>query len=176
MTAHLAVCGVGAVLAMAGHFPSHPRLWVPHAVGLAAMLLAWLPAASPVAMLVLGVVFAGQLRALPTARDRWAGCSDTVAMAALIALTAVAVPSGSAAAGGAAHAHSSAAVQGAGVGTGPTIALTVLAVWLLVRVCTWPPPADRAGGDHGGTGRGHTGLVRSGGGLMMLAGMATMVA
>ncbi|WP_448616539.1 hypothetical protein [Modestobacter sp. URMC 112] len=180
MTTHLAVCGMGAALAMAGHFPSHPRFWVPHAVGLAAMLLACLPVAAPaglpVALVTLAVVFGWQLRALPSTQDRWAGGSDTVAMAALIALTSAAVPSGSSTTGGTAHAHAHAAVQAAGIGTGLSLALTVLACWLLVRVCTWPSVADRAEGGHGGDGRRRAGLVRSGGGLMMLAGMATMVA
>jgi hypothetical protein len=177
---HLAVCGAGAVLAMAGHFPGHPRFWVPHAVGLAAMVLAWLPAAGPaglpVALLTLGAVLVWQLRALPSVRDRWAGCSDTLAMAALIALTSAAVPSGATASGGTAHAHSGVAVQAAGAGTGLTLALTVLACWLLVRVCAWLPAVDRAAGGPGASRRSRTGVVRAGGGLVMLTAMTAMLA
>jgi hypothetical protein len=170
---HLAVCGVGAALAMVGHFPRSPRLWVPHAVGLAAMLLAWLPATAPagvpVALLVLSVVLGWQVRALPSARDRWAGCSDTVAMAALIALSAV--PAGATAAG-TAGAHHGAAVHGGGDGL--AIALAVLACWLFVRVCTWLPAPGRA--DREAAALSRAVVVRSGGGLMMLAAMTTMVA
>lgn len=86
---------------MAGHFPRSGRYWIPPALGLAAMVLAWLPATAPagaaVALLLLGAVLVWQLRSLPSVRDRWAGCSDTVAMAALVALTTVAAPSGAAA-------------------------------------------------------------------------------
>jgi hypothetical protein len=172
VTTHLAVCGVGAVLAMAGHFPGRPRFWVPHAVGLAAMLLAWLPgtppAGMPVALLTLAVVLGWQLRALPSARDRWAGCSDTVAMAALIALSAV--PADAASAGTAAMHHGT-AVHGAGDGL--AIALAVLACWLFVRVCTWLPAPDPA---RPGAVLSRAGVVRSGGGLLMLGAMTTMVA
>ena len=177
MTGHLAACGAGAALAMAGHFPGHPRFWVPHAVGLAAMLLAWLPATAPagapVALLVLAAVLGWQVRALPTARNRWAGCSDTVAMAALIALTWAPAPSGAAASGGTAGLHH--AGHGAAAGDGLTIALTVLAAWLLVRVCSWPP-TDPAREGPARWPRPSAGVVRSCGGLVMLTAMATMVA
>ena len=171
MVTHLAVCGVGAVLAMAGHFPARPRFWVPHAVGLAAMLLAWLPATAPAgvpaALLALAVVLGWQLRALPSVRDRWAGCSDTVAMAALITLSAV--PADAASAGTAGVHHGAAGHAGDGL----AIALAVLAGWLFVRVCTWLPTPDRAGPQ---AVLSRAAVVRSGGWLMMLAAMTTMVA
>jgi hypothetical protein len=174
VTAHLAVCGVGAALAMAGHFPRRPRSWVPHAVTLLAMVLACLPGTGrlglPLALAALAGVLGWQLWALPSVRERCAECSDTLAMAALIALTA-AVP---AVAGTAVHsaAMHSAAVHSAAGGDRLQIALAVLACWLLVRVCTRlaaaAPPGRRvrAPGD----------VARSCGGLLMLAGMTTMVA
>jgi hypothetical protein len=172
MTAHLAVCGVGAVLAMAGHFPSRPRFWVPHTLGLAAMLLAWLPgtapAGVPVALFTLGAVLVWQVRSLPSVRDRWAGCSDTVAMAVLIAL-APAAPSGVATSDGTAGMHHGAGLAGSGDDGATSIALAVLACWLLVRVCVGLTADD-------GAARPRLGVVRSCGGLVMLAGMTTMVA
>ncbi len=172
MTAHLAVCGVGAALAMAGHFPRRPRSWVPHAVALLAMVLACLPgtgrAGLPLALAALAGVLVWQLWALPSVRERCAGCSDTLAMAALVMLTA-AVPADA----GTAHAATHAAAHSAAVdGDRLQIALAVLACWLLVRVCTRLAAAAptgrrvRAPGD----------VARSCGGLLMLAGMTTMVA
>lgn len=160
MTAHLAVCGVGAGLAMAGHFPGRPHLWVPHALGLAAMLLAGLPSAQPIgtpaALLGLGAVLAWQLRAGREAA--WSGVADTIAMAALIALT---IP-------GRAHAGTA---HPAADGTLP-YAVAVVVVWLAVRHRTRPgrPDADRPG-----SGRA-LGALRFCGGLVMLTAMTAMLA
>lgn len=175
MTAHLAVCGVGAALAMAGHFPRRPRSWAPHAVALLAMVLACLPgtgrAGLPLALAALAGVLGWQLWALPAVRERCAGCSDTLAMAALVTLAA-AVPAGAGTAVHSAGMHSAAAHSATADGDRLQIALAVLACWLLVRVCTRlaaaAPPGRRvrAPGD----------VARSCGGLLMLAGMTTMVA
>jgi hypothetical protein len=160
VTAHLAVCGVGAGLAMAGHFPGRPRLWVPHALGLAAMLLAWLPAAQPVgtpaALLGLAVVLAWQVSAGRVAA--WSGVADTVAMAALIALT---IP-------GPAHGGTS---HAAADGTLP-YAVAVVVVWLAVRHRTRPGRPD-AGRPRSGR---VLGALRFGGGLVMLTAMTAMLA
>jgi hypothetical protein len=159
VTAHLAVCGVGAGLAMAGHFPGRPRLWVPHALGVAAMLLAWLPAAqpvgTPVALLGLGTVLGWQLSSRRAGGARWSGVADTVAMAALIALT---IP-------GPAHAG---AGHTATDGTLP-YAVAVVVVWLAVRHRTRP------GTRPAGSGR-VLGRLRFCGGLVMLTAMTAMLA
>jgi hypothetical protein len=144
---------------MAGHFPHRPRLWVPHALGLAAMLPAWLPAAQPVgtplALLTLAAVLVWQLRA-----GVWPGTADTVAMAALIGLTAV--EPGTADMGGM---HS-----GSAAGSTLPYAVAVLVGWALVRRAVRP----------GGAGPGRSGRVlgalRFGGGLVMLAAMTAMLA
>ncbi|PRY49584.1 hypothetical protein LY71_10528 [Geodermatophilus tzadiensis] len=129
MTTHLAICGAGAALAMAGHFPGRPALWVPHALGLVAMLLAWLPAAQPmgepVALLGLAAVLVWQLSSGRAAAGRWSGVADTIAMAALIALAgADTATTAAAGAHGMHHSHAE--------GTLP-YTLAVLVAWLAVR-------------------------------------------
>ena len=164
MSAHLAVCGVGAGLAMAGHFPGRPRLWVPHALGVAAMLLAWLPAAqpvgTPVALLGLGTVLGWQLSSRRAGGARWSGVADTVAMAALIALT---IPTHPGEMTGMEHT--------AADGTLP-YAVAVVVVWLAVRRQTRPSRPDTA---RSGSGR-VLGALRFGGGLVMLTAMTAMTA
>lgn len=60
------------------------------------------------------------------------------------------------------------------------LALTVLAGWLLVRAWTWlqadaPAPTGSTPVGAAGWLRTHVGVVRGGGGLLMLAAMTTMV-
>jgi hypothetical protein len=168
MTAHLAVCGVGAGLAMAGHFPGRPRLWVPHALGLAAMLLAWLPAAQPVgtpaALLGLGALLAWQLSTRAGGGAGWPGLADTMAMAALIGLT---IPDPAHSAGMAGMDH--AAVDG----TLP-YAVAVLVVWLAVRHRT-RAVRDVVRARPAASGR-VLGALRFCGGLVMLSAMTGMLA
>jgi hypothetical protein len=165
MTTHLALGGAGAGLAMAGHFPGRPRLWVPHALGLAAMVLAWLPAAQPLgtpaALLGLGAVLVWQLRSARGAA-RCAGVADTVAMAALIALT-LAGP------GSAPTEVMPGMEHAAADGTVP-YAVAVLVVWLAVRLQTRDVRADvrtRSGRS--------LGALRFCGGLVMLTAMTAML-
>ncbi|MCZ2826217.1 MULTISPECIES: hypothetical protein [unclassified Modestobacter] len=177
MTAHLVVCGAGAGLAMIGHFPHRPPLWVPHALGLVAMVVAWLPAArplgEPLALLALAALLAWQLRRVRTPAARWSGAVDTAAMAALIALAGV---GGGTAAGGVHGAHHTGAE-----GTLP-YAVAVLVVWLAVRHVTRQggPRDHRAGRDDAVPERPDRagralGALRFTGGLVMLSGMTAML-
>ncbi|MCZ2839218.1 hypothetical protein [Modestobacter sp. VKM Ac-2985] len=173
MTAHLVVCGAGAGLAMIGHFPHRPPLWVPHALGLVAMVVAWLPAArplgEPLALLALAALLAWQLCHARTPAARWSGAVDTAAMAALIALAGV----GPTAAGGVHGAHHT--------GTEGTLpyAVAVLVVWLAVRHVTREggPHDHRADRDDAVPERAGRalGALRFTGGLVMLSGMTAML-
>jgi hypothetical protein len=173
VTAHLVVCGAGAGLAMIGHFPHRPGLWVPHALGLAAMVLAWWPAArplgEPVALLALAAVLGWQLRRVRTRCARWSGAVDTAAMAALIALAGV---DGGTAVAGVHGTH-----HGGAAGTLP-YAVAVLVVWLAVRHLTREGVLrDRAGDVPARPERAGRalGALRFSGGLVMLSGMTAML-
>lgn len=179
MTTHLVVCGAGAGLAMLGHFPHRPLLWAPHAVGLVAMVIAWLPAArplgEPIALAVLGAILVWQLCCVPTRSARWSGVADTAAMAALIGLAGV--DTGQTASAGMHGAHHTSAG-----GTLP-YAVAVLVVWLVVRHLNREdrPHEPGTGRDDDAPQRQHRtgrslGALRFAGRLVMLSGMTAMLA
>jgi hypothetical protein len=118
----MTICVLGTVLAMAGHFPHRPRLWVPHLAGLVAMvavalgrggdLTRWGGAAA--LALLATVAVAG----LTAPRDRLEAALDATAMT-LFVLMMPRMTDG--------HHHASAG------GTTLFAAVAVLAVWIVGR-------------------------------------------
>ncbi|WP_305784731.1 hypothetical protein [Symbioplanes lichenis] len=153
----MTICVLGTVLAMAGHFPHRPRLWVPHLIGLVAMvavalgrggdLTRWTGAAA------LALAAAVAVAGLPVLRDRLEATLDAAAMA-LFVLMMPPMTAG--------HHH---AAPG-----GPTLiaAVAVLAVWTAGRVGTARfLPASGAGSLR---------RVNTAGSAAMFAGMTLMLA
>lgn len=143
--AHLALCVAGTALAMVGHFPRVPRLWLPHAFGLAVMLA--LAAGSGNGIVKIGGILTlmvlgafGATTAHLTARERLEGIADSAAMIALVALA----PGAHVMAGQMAHMHSDGKMH---VHSMPGMAVTtagsawpfaascfVALVWMTVRI------------------------------------------
>lgn len=145
---HLTVCAVGTVLAMAGHFPYRPRLWVPHLVGIALMVQIALGRGGEtmrwggVVTLALLAVYA--VAGLNGARERIEAGLDAAAMTAFIVI----MPVGH-------HAHA---------GTGPAaIAVATLLAWAAGRLAaarTLTPPC--AGAASTRAGKAHAAVVHAG--------------
>lgn len=166
----MALCILGAALAMTGHFPHRARLWVPHAVGLAVMLMVSFGVGGDVVrwagIAILTVLAVGSVASLSNLGERVEAGVDAAAMNILIVMVPVMHGSATPMTGhnmrNMTNAHGSQLV--------PLAAVTLL-VWAAARVVARSRPPD----DNGGIASRRIWRVNLTGSTAMLAGMTMMI-